>query len=75
MKFNFDEEQYNLKITVDSPDTGVYVSKTFLNHEQTWSEIMIGFVHVLNGCGYIISPVLFEEFIKEFEEANRKTLD
>jgi len=75
MKFNFDEEQYNLRITVDSPDTGVYISKTFLNHEQTWAEIMIGFVHVLNGCGYIIDPALFEQFINEFEEANRKTLD
>ena len=75
MKFNFDEEQYNLRITVDSPDTGVYISKTFLKHEQTWAEIMIGFVHVLNGCGYIIDPALFEQFINEFEEANRKTLD
>lgn len=74
MKFNFDEEQYNLRITVDSPDTGVYISKTFLNHEQTWAEIMMGFVHVLNGCGYIIDPALFEKFINEFEEANRKTL-
>lgn len=75
MRFNFDEEQYKMKITVDSPGTGVYITKTFLNHEQTWAEVMIGFVHVLNGCGYVIDPALFEQLIYEFEEASKKTLN
>ncbi|MEX0469930.1 hypothetical protein V6X73_09345 [Spiribacter sp. 390] len=69
MKDDIFNEDDLLVITIRDDESGTFVEKR-LPDGQTWTEVLIQVVHMLNGVGYYIDSVKAAEQINNmFEEA------
>lgn len=72
MKYDtFEDDDDLLVISIRDDESGTYIDKR-LPAGQTWHEILIHVVHMLNGVGYYIDSLKAEEAISELVEDNRK---